>query len=230
MGEAAPPPWSPGDLLERYAAPPGRLVRGGMVLSADGTAVHDGTSRGLSTPVDRQVFRVLRAVCDVVLVGAGTARTEAYGPVRLSEEHRRWRTARGLPATPALAVVSRTLDLPGQTGNGVVVTCAAAAGAAREGLDLVVAGTDRVDLAAALDALAARGLRHVLCEGGPRLLGDLAAAGLLDELCATLSPHLAGAGPGLLAAPLPRPVALRLLHLLEHDGSLLLRWRVGADQ
>ena len=218
----------PLDLVDTYATGPGRLVRGGMVLSADGAAVHDGTSRGLSTAADRAVFRALRAVCDVVLVGAGTARAEAYGPVPLAAPLRAWREERGLPAVPALAVVSRRLDLPPDLVRAaVVVTCASAP---HEGLpDVVVAGGDRVDLADALDRLADRGLQHVLCEGGPALLGDLVAEGLLDELCATVSPRLAGAPPsgasaGLLARPLPQPLALRLLSLVESDGTLLLRW------
>ena len=136
---------------------------------------------------------------------------------------RDWRTARGLPATPALAVVSRTLDLPPELERAaVVVTCASAP---HEGLpDVVVAGRDEVDLAGALDQLADRGLRHVLCEGGPALLGDLVTAGLLDELCATVAPVLAGEGPGLLARALPDPLPLHLLSLIESDGTLLLRW------
>jgi len=215
------------DLLELYDVPDRRrLVRGGMVLSADGGAVHDGSSRPLSTPADRAVFRALRAVSDVVLVGAGTARVEGYGPLRLSPEQQTWRTQRGRPPLPALAVVSRSLDLPERLLEvATVVTCASSA---HEGLrDPVVAGQDRVDLAGALDQLAARGLRQVLCEGGPDLLGELVGAGLLDELCATLSPHLVGRAPGLLGAPLAAPVPLRLLHVLEDDGSLLLRWSLG---
>lgn len=219
---------APLDLVEAYDAGPGRLVRGGMVLSADGAAVHDGTSRGLSTPADRAVFRALRTVCDVVLVGAGTARTEAYGPVPLAAPLRAWRTERGRAAVPALAVVSRRLDLPPELARAaVVVTCSAAP---YEGLpDVVVAGRDEVDLAGALDQLADRGLAHVLCEGGPTLLGDLAAADLLDELCLTVSPYLVGVAPGPLGRALPAPLPLRLLSLLEHDGSLLLRWSLRGQ-
>ena len=216
-------PLEPLDLVDAYATAPGRLVRGGMVLSADGAAAHGGTSRSLSTAADRAVFRALRAVCDVVLVGAGTARAEAYGPVPLAAALRGWREQRGLPAVPALAVVSRSLDLPPELARAaVVVTCAAAP---HEGLpDVVVAGRDEVDLADALDQLADRGLGHVLCEGGPALLGDLVAAGLLDELCATVTPLLAGTGPGVLGRALPDPLPLRLLSMIESDGSLLLRW------
>jgi len=84
----------------------------------------------------------------------------------------------------------------------------------------------QVDLPGALDALAARGMTRVLCEGGPRLLGALLAAGRLDELCMTLAPTLVGAAQGMVATALDRPVPLQLLHLVEQDGALLLRWSV----
>ncbi|MDP9436994.1 MAG: dihydrofolate reductase family protein, partial [Actinomycetota bacterium] len=71
---------APVDLLDLYDAP-APYVRGGMVQSADGTASSAGSSRPLSPEPDREVFRVLRAVADVVVVGAGTARAEDYGPV-----------------------------------------------------------------------------------------------------------------------------------------------------
>ena len=221
------------DLLAAYDPGPGRLVRADMVVSVDGAAVVAGSSRALSTPADRVVFRTLRALSDVVLVGAGTARAEAYGaarrpgdpPVPLSREHRDWRERRGRPPTPALAVVSRSLDLPRElVERAVVVTCASAP---HEGLpDVVVAGARTVDLAVALDRLADRGLPHVLCEGGPGLLADLVGAALLDELCLTVSPHLVGPAPGLLSAGLPGPLPLRLLGVRDEDGTLLTRWRL----
>ncbi len=206
------------DLLPLYDPGPGRSVRGGMVLSADGGAAHEGRSRALSTPADRAVFRVLRAHADVVLVGAGTARAEDYGEVRLSDAHRAWREAAGRPPVPPVAVVSRGVDVPRIPG-ALVVTTGQEQDAGRDVLHVR-------DLADALDQLAARGLTRVLCEGGPSLLGDLVVAGLLDELCATLSPRLVGRAPGLLAVDLPVPVDLELVHLVEHEGSLLLRWRL----
>ncbi|MCW2605463.1 MAG: bifunctional deaminase-reductase domain protein, partial [Frankiales bacterium] len=69
----------------------GPYVRGGMLQSADGTVAHDGSSRPLQRPGDLLVFRTLRQVADVVLVGAGTARDEDYGPVVLDAAARAWR-------------------------------------------------------------------------------------------------------------------------------------------
>jgi riboflavin biosynthesis pyrimidine reductase len=221
------------DLLPLYAPGPERQVRGGMVLSADGGAGVDGRSGGLHTPADQAAFMVLRAHADVVLVGAGTARTEGYGPVALSAEHQAWRVAQGRPANPPLALVSRSMELPAKALPGaLVITCGAPRGS--DPAHLVRAGDDSVDLAGALDQLAGRGLTRVLCEGGPRLLGDLLLAGLLDEVCVTISPRFVGRGAGSIGAiigvELPEPVELALEHVVEHDGTLLLRWRIARER
>jgi riboflavin biosynthesis pyrimidine reductase len=118
-----------------------------------------------------------------------------------------------------------------------VVTCESSPASARKALaavaDVIVAGDDSVDLRGTLGALASRGLSRVLCEGGPRLLADITAAGLLDELCLTLSPVLAGSEPVRVLASSGRPGEtafparrLELAHLLEEDGVLFGRYGV----
>lgn len=215
------------DLFALYDSPAG--VRGGMVLSVDGASARGGGSRELQAPGDLDVLRALRAVADVLLVGAGTARAEAYGPVPLGRRARTWRSEHGRAAALPLAVVSRSLDLdPAVLGpDAVVVTCAAAVGRGRFP-DVVVAGQDEVDLVSAVRQLSDRGHARVLCEGGPRLLGDLVRAGLLGELCSTVSPLLAGQAPGLLAGGLDVAVPLELVHLLQEGSTLLARWRVSS--
>ena len=218
------------DLLELYDPGDAPSVRAGFVLSTDGGIAHGGTSRTLQTPADQAVFATLRAVADAVLVGAGTARSEDYGPVRPRPAGAAWRARRGLPPQPPLVLVSRSLDLDPSarcfTGPAVVVTCAAAPGRDRFP-DVVVAGEQEVDLADAVRQLAARGLTRVLCEGGPRLLTAALAAGVVDELCLTSTPVLLGSAPGLLTAPLDSPVALELAHLVDGgDGVLLARYLV----
>ena len=77
-------------------------------------------------------------------------------------------------------------------------------------------------------SLVERGWSTILCEGGPSLLGDLLAAGVVDELCTTTVPRVvAGGGPRILAGP-PVDVPLRLHTLLEQEGTLLARWFVGG--
>ncbi len=229
MRQLAPAHDGAPDLFALYGQP-AAYVRGGFVLSTDGAAVVNGSSRPLSNAADRVVFRTLRAVCDVILVGAGTTHAEDYGTVRLTEPGSAWRAAQSLPPLPRVAVVSRALDIDERVLDGprpIVITCAAADTAGLdERADVIIAGEDAVDIAAALDALAAAGLTRVLCEGGPTLLASLVAAGRLDELCLTTSPLLVGAAPGLLPATLPTPVRLELRHLLEEDGALLGRYAV----
>jgi len=226
-----------------------------MVASADGAAAADGLSGGLSSPGDRRLFWLLRGLADVILVGAGTARTEGYRPTRGKDNWAELGLRAGRPAAPPLALVSRALvldpaapliaDAPADART-IVITCAASPADRRAELagvaDVIVAGDDAVDLTMALAALAGRGLGRVLCEGGPTLLTGLAACGALDELCLTLSPVLAGpspvrvtarpltahperTGPGEAEAAFPC-ARLRLAHVLEEDGNLFCRYEI----
>lgn len=245
------------DLLAAYAPPEpaARHLRVNFVTSADGAGTLDGLSGGLSSPADKRVFALLRDLADVVLVGAGTVRAENYGYPTPGPQRRARRPERGRAEVPVLAVVSGALDLdPGARlfreaaaaeaaglARPVVLTAAGAPADRRAALepvaDVLVAGEEHVDLARALDELAGRGLPRVLCEGGPTLFGTLAAGGLLDELCLTVSPLLAGAGAGrVIAGPRQSPTRLAVRHVLEEDGTLFLRYaadgaaHVAAEQ
>ena len=223
-------PLAPEELHDLYDPGPAPSVRGGFVASLDGGIAAGGTSRGLQTPADMTAFTALRAVADAVVVGAGTARTEDYGPVRLRPAGAAWRERHGLPAQPPLVLVSRSLDLDPAArcfaGPTVVVTCAGASGLDRFP-DVVVAGDGEVDLVDAVRQLHARGLTRLLCEGGPQLLTAMLAAGLLDELCLTLTPLLLGPAPTLLTSPQSPPVGLELASLVDGgDGVLLGRYLV----
>ena len=95
------------DLARLYAYPPGPWLRANFVASADGACNLDGASAGLSSDADRHVFALLRTLADVIVVGASTARTERYRPVRPRELWRHLRACR--TATPPIAVVSARL-------------------------------------------------------------------------------------------------------------------------
>lgn len=223
-----------------YAHPaprPGRstAVRANMIATLDGSAQGpDGRSRSINGPADWRAFRVQRAVADVVLVGAGTARDEGYGPLRVPADLRASRAQRGQDERLPLALVTRTGTLPtalrdvAPEDRPYVITVSGNPRLAELDPDrLIVAGDTTVDLAAALDALADRGLTRVLAEGGPRLLGDLTAAGLVDELCLSTSPVLTG-GPGVRPVHtqdwLSPTVSASPAHLFHSDGMLLGRW------
>jgi 5-amino-6-(5-phosphoribosylamino)uracil reductase len=231
------------DLSAAYAYPDRALrwTRANMVSSADGAAQSDGVSAGLSGPADKKLFRVLRALADVVLVGASTVRTEGYGSAAVvREEFQEARAAAGQTPAPAIAVVSGSLDL--DFGSRLFTEAAVPTitvtvedapadrlAAARAAGEVIVAGTGRVDLRRAVDLLAESRRGRILCEGGPSLLGGLAAADRLDELCVTLSPVLVG-GPAsrIVHGPAIDPPRRLVLHsLLAEDGFLFARYTVG---
>jgi riboflavin biosynthesis pyrimidine reductase len=236
----------PVNLARLYAYPPHRRpwVRANMVASVDGAASVDGRSGGLSGRADREIFGLLRSLADVILVGAGTARAERYRPAQPASIRPELRAGR--TATPPIAVISGRLDLDPRLelltaappdARTIVITCADAPDKQRaaiaEHADVLVAGAQHVDLKMALDALATRGYQRVLTEGGPSLLGQLAARRLLDELCLTLSPLLAGSGQDRIldgAGLVSGGLQLTLGHLLEDDGFLLSRYTVAAKE
>lgn len=221
------------DLFAAYAQPDAG-VRVNFVTSADGAATLEARSAGLSGPADRTVFRVLRAVADVVLVGAGTARVEGYGPVRPAPEHQAWRRAHGLPPVPPVAIVSGSLALDPTTAmftaalTRPIVLTGPAPPADRLALLEPVADVIRGDSPGNwLQTLTERGLSRVLCEGGPRLFSALLAGDHVDELCLTVSPLLAGPAELRMTAPeasIPTR-GLDLVHVLTDDGFLFLRYR-----
>jgi riboflavin biosynthesis pyrimidine reductase len=212
-------------------------LRVNLVTSLDGAVAIEGRTQGLSGAVDKRVFGILRMLCDVLVVGAGTLKAEGYGPLDLGDRRRRIRRELGLPPDPPLVVVSARLTLspdhPALVAapvRPIVLTPATSPPDRRAALaqvaDLVVAGEHTVDFAGALAELRTRGLSQVLCEGGPRVFAALTAADLVDELCLTLSPLLAGGDPGRLSAgtPTPAPRGLPLRHVLCEDDVLLLRY------
>lgn len=224
------------DLASLYAYPLERTwVRSNFVSTVDGAVQGaDGRSGSIAPSGDQKLFALLRSLCDVVLVGAGTARTEGYQPARETEIDASLRRRLGLAPVPAIAVVSGSLRLAdaltAQEGGPALVVTTRAAAAAGAGLpshwEVVVAGEQEVDLGSAIDQLAALGYRRVLCEGGPRLLRDLLASECCDEVCLSIAPDIiAGEGHRMTHGDLLRPpVQLRLQHVLEQDGTLFCRY------
>ncbi|KKC01086.1 pyrimidine reductase family protein [Mycolicibacter arupensis] len=220
-------------------------LRANFIGSIDGGATVAGTSGGLAGPGDRTLFMLLRALADVVVVGAGTVRVENYGGARLSVAQRQGRRDRGQSEVPRLAIVTQSgrLDrdmrvFTDTETTPLVLTCAAAAEDTRRRLtgraDVVDCSADdpgRVDAAVLLNALAHRGHYRVLTEGGPTLMGSFIERELLDELCLTMAPFLVGGlarriatGTGELRTP------LRCAHLLADESGYLYGRYVAAGR
>lgn len=196
------------DLVDLYRWPvsAGRAhVRSNFVTTLDGSVQGlDGRSGSINTESDHEIFALHRALCDVILVGAGTLRDEGYAAVDLQPWQRSLRTSEGLADFPTLAVITGSLQLdpafitpPGEHGPVIIVTsrdhdAAAIKPFSSVGADVLQAPDSAIELQWVLAELTRRGLSRVLCEGGPTLHRDLLAAGLLDELSLTLAPSAVG--------------------------------------
>lgn len=209
----------------RYAYPDvGRpWVRANFVSTIDGAAYDaHGVTGSLGGKADKDVFAMLRSLADVVVVGAGTARAEGYGP----DDH----------GTP-VAVISHSLNLPPRLHQpGILVVTTTEAPAKRidrlrtGGADVLTCGTGAIDWRSTLAQFEARGWRKVLCEGGPTVFGELIQADLIDELCLTTAPVLA-AGEARRIAQSVAPLSVDMeLAFAEPVGDVLFtRWLRRRD-
>ncbi|MDL9936410.1 pyrimidine reductase family protein [Gordonia sp. ABSL1-1] len=231
-----PVPTSPPCLPRPY-------IRANFVSSVDGAVTHDGKSGDLGGPGDRAVFRALRGLADVVMVGARTAVAEGYRQPSPDAVFTELRTQAEQTPAPALALLSRTLSIPADyppltNPDTVVLTCRNAPEDQRRaftdlGVTLVDCGEEEVDPTIVADVCAERGWRRVLCEGGPTLFGSLITADLVDELCLTTSPHLVAGNASRIAHDLAtnvmRPMRTATV-LTDDDGFVYTRWvRGGQD-
>ncbi len=240
------------DLVQLYTYPTtleSPWIRVNFIASLDGAVTIDGRSGALGRPADATVYAILRDLADVVVVGAGTARSENYGGARTDARRRMRLHHHGLGgardgAPPPIAVVtaSAALDpasrLFTDTERAPIVLTTVSADADRKhllaetGAEVIEAGHSTVTAADIRRELGGRGLLRVLCEGGPSLFGDLIDAGAVDELCLTVSPLLVGGTAGRIAvSPNALPTAMSLRHaLLDDDGTVLTRWERTRTQ
>jgi riboflavin biosynthesis pyrimidine reductase len=204
-----------------------------MVASMDGATAIGGRSTGLGDADDLEMFKAFRAVPDVILVGAGTVRAEDYGPVRLDEERMERRRALGKEDLPRLAVLTGRLDLDPEarlfssTGTPpIILTGPGSDPGRRRSLaslaDVVV--LEDLNVEAVLTHLGDAAV--ILCEGGPGLNSQLAAAGMIDEVNLTLAPLLVGGVSKRIVhgAPSDPPLDLDLDRILIGDRSLFFRY------
>lgn len=204
-----------------------------FATTLDGRAAIDGRSGPIGSDADTAMLVGLRGRFDAVMIGAGTMRVERYGRIVSDPARRERREELGLPGDPLVVIVG-SLDLPWDAplftdGGGEVLLVTTEEGeppATATPVGVLRTPDGRVDLAAALSRLRAeRGVRALLCEGGPHLHSQLQAAGLADELFLTIAPKLVGAGSTILEGALPEVAELELTWLLQEGSELFARYR-----
>lgn len=176
---------------------PGRLVVGRLAQSLDGRiATRSGHSQWIGGPGDLRHTHRLRALCGAVVVGASTVAeddpllttrlVEGPHPLRVVLDPRRRlpEAHRVFQGGPPTLLVTRT---PGPARHGAA--------------EVLVTPGDGIDLAALLDALAARGVEKVFVEGGGTTVSRFLAAGLLDRLHVTVAPMILGSGRAAFDLP-----------------------------
>jgi riboflavin-specific deaminase-like protein len=223
------------DLDLKPLAPPDRpYLMLNFVTTLDGRAAIDGRSGPIGSAADSEMLQRLRTRVDAVMIGAGTMRAERYGRMVSDPNFRAYRERTGLAHDPLGVIVSNRLELPWDAGlftdgggRVVIFTASGEEPPATATPVTVVRHPDGVELDRALEWLRAeRGIRSVLCEGGPTLHGRLREGGLADELFLTIAPKIAGGeGPRVLEGALPDVDNVELAWLLESESELFARYR-----
>lgn len=211
-------------------------VRANMIASLDGAVTVDGRAGGLAGGGDLAMFKAMREVADVVLVGAGTVRAENYSGAQLTIAARQRRRSRGQSEVPPIAVVTASGALEPDSRlftrtetPPLVFTTTASLAATRARLrdiaDVLDASTTDPNVvapAAVLAELGRRGHHRVLCEGGPSLLGEIIGQGLLDELGLTIAPRLVAGAAGRIAVGQTAVMTdMRAVHVLTDEDDYL---------
>jgi GTP cyclohydrolase II len=185
LGRAAAPAWRPYVVLKYAQTVDGRI------------ATRRGDAKWISSEAERRISHGLRAACDAVLVGVGTAIVD---DPQL--------TVRMVPGTSPLRVIlDSTLRLPPtarvfDNGAGTVVITTEPVSKERRavlraravGVHVVDAGPRGVDLASALQTLRALGVGSLLVEGGARVITSFFAEKLVDRLVVGIAPTIMGTG------------------------------------
>lgn len=208
-----------------------------FISTLDGRATVSGSTERLGFPTDGRALMRLRTFADAVIIGAGTMRVERYDRMLPVPRLRGYREQIGLRPDPLTVIVSHSLDLPWDAGlfsdghGEVIVATTSSAPLPPTKTSVEVLRYDQaVDLRSLLAHLHDRlGVEAVSCEGGPTVLRELVAEGLVDDLFLTHNPILAGDGErGLMRGALASPVPAELVWALEAEGELFTRWRVSG--
>lgn len=225
------------DLAALYAVPATTRtwLRANFASSVDGAVTGgDGRSGSVNSEADHVVFDLVRALSDVVVVGAGTVRGEGYGPLSAPEHLAHVRADAGIAPVLPLVVVTNHAEVPERLRGAAPGRVLLATHAGAEALDsarsllgednVLVCGRSHVDPESLLTQLGQRGWSRVLTEGGPHLLSTFVGAGVIDELCLSITPVVVGGDGPRMTQGLSLSAGFAPRMLVEEDGTVMGRW------
>ncbi len=185
----------------------------------------------------------LRATSDAVMVGIGTILSDDPSLTVKSEERKKRRVGLGLDENPARIVVDSKARMPltadlfkKGTGKRIIVVSRAAPLERVEALkgkaDIVVAGSEEVDLEEMAHELHKRGIRRLMVEGGATLNWAMARAGLVDQISVFIGNLIIGGkdaptfmdGEGI--SDRADAMELQLIKYEPMDEGIVLTWKV----
>ena len=227
------------DIRETFESRPWILLN--MVNSVEGFISFEGKAAGLSGPADKNIYQIIRGLADIILVGAGTIRTENYKAPRTPEGTlAEFRESRNQEKRPRIAVISGELNLDPEMGlfaenhpedkppliysknaslekNGSLFSSSA---------EVIGFQEDELNILKIVENLSKQKAKIVVCEGGPSLNAHLLAADVIDEFCLSISPRAVGGeiSAPLLEQPVDSPTALSLDRIILEDEFLFCRY------
>jgi len=195
----------------------------------------------IANPRDWRLYQELAGQADLLITSGRFFRQSMLGeaqdilPIDSKTEYadiREWRSQKGLPAQPDIAIISGSLDIPlaalepYRDRNIRVITGAAAdpdkvTNLQQNGIEVIHAGDgNRVDGRLMIPALATRGYRSIYAIAGPAVFYTLLKAQVLDRLYLTITQQLLGGNDfdTLTSGPLLDPAQGMQLVQLYHDS------------
>jgi riboflavin biosynthesis pyrimidine reductase len=228
------------DFTNAYSWPNKTWLRANMVQALNGSVVdkNQGTLL-LSSDIDKKVFRLLRQLCDVILVGAKTAQSAPYLHIKINEENQILRKNLKLSLKPRVAIVSNQLNLSKEWLKQrideqlpLIYTSQSMDSNIRPFIGLaefVFCGQREVDLPSVKKDLVRRSFKRILCEGGPTLLHGLFEKHLIDELDLTIEtnlPFTSALNTVVSGKVFSSPIKLNPVQVFNENQTVLVKYLV----
>ncbi len=227
-----------------YSWPEKVWFRANMVQTLDGSIIDSqGKIESITNDVDKIVFRTLRQLSDVIIIGSNTAMKNQYEDIKISESNQEIRKKLKLQLKPRLAIVSNNLNISQdflknwkESEQPIIYTHKQNESKVNnliKDAEIFYCGQREINLRKVKQDLVSRSFKRILCEGGSQLLSSMFKANLIDELDLTLQVKLSQVKNALKITQghLFNPaIELKPIQVIQHERTLLLRYLVDGHR